>query len=491
MPWKDFTIVRGTVVMFSVVLAACMLTACSPWYMAYDIASDEDLAKRSAIPELRKALNDSTPDVRMAAATVLGRIGPGARDALPDLRDMLDDDSYAVREASAGAMARIIGPDWVSEADRDMMVLVYINRLGSADWTVRVDAANQLAQMGPAGADAVSALVAALLEEINYSYYWQQQYNKVRRAAANALGEMRFAARAANPSLIKASRFQDTGVRLEAVRALGKIGPKSIITEIKTSEENLPFAFMNFPDAEITVIGALKSALQDPDAAVRGEAANALGVFGVYADKTVPNLVNALSDKDMNDRRKAAQVLGRFGPKTDAAVEALVAALDDADAGVRQAAATALGNVHPDDQERVLPAITSKLRDPDKKVRLAADRTIAGFHPDNMAEVVKSRMQKVVSPVHSPAPEEAEAAPVVATIRALRIHPTVDVLNIRRMPGLSSRCIGKLEHNETAEVTETLSKWLKISKRDGTVGFVFKAYTEIVPETENMMHPVN
>ena len=482
MPLKHFAFVRGAAVVFATVLAVWLLTACAPWYRAYDIASDEDLKKISAIPELQKALKDSKPDVRVMAAQTIGRIGLNARSALPDLVDVLDDDRYEVRAAGADAIEKIIGPD-PGEEDRDLMVRVHINRLESKDWIARLNAANHLAEMGPEGADAVPALVSALLDKSD----WNSRYNEVRRAAAHALGEMRFAARAANPALIEASRFHDYDVRLEAVKALGKIGPKN----------------------DTSVIEALKASLKDPDFDVRREAANSLGGFEVYADSTVPNLVNALSDQDFDVRREAAHSLGRIGPKTDGTVEALVILLDDDYADVRKAATEALSNVSPDYREKVLPAILPRLDDTNEEVRLAAVNTIAKFrignepvfqaldrsaHEDQSFKVKKSALETLYvlkglgagTTVAERRPRPAVSAPVAVEAPVVlkktpaKIRSTVDVLNIRVMPSVNSRREGKLFPNEEAAVLETLTDWLKIKKPDGTTGYVFREYTEVV-----------
>ncbi|MFZ5562453.1 MAG: HEAT repeat domain-containing protein [Thermodesulfobacteriota bacterium] len=424
MPWKAHTIARSMAAIFGVFLAAWMLAACAPWHRSHDIAPNSDLTKASAIPGLQKALKDNAPNVRMEAAMALGEIGPNAREALPDLVAVLGDPMYKVREAAANAMERIIGTASGSEADKGLMVLVHINRLESEDWTARVNAASQLAQMGPAGADAIPALTSALLDEREWSYYWTQRYNEVRRAAAKAIGEMRFAARSARPALIKASKFQDPGVRLEAVSALGKIGTRS----------------------DSAIIEALKDSLKDDDGDVRRETANALGAFEVYADGNVPNLVKALSDKNVDARREAAQILDRFGPKTDSAADALIAALDDTDKEVRQTAA----------------------------------RTIARFGIGNQTVTVAP----LTLPVVRPASEKA-AAPMAITQPATKIRSTVNILNMRAMPGISSQCVGRLLQNETATVVETLTDWLKIRKADGTDGYVFKAYTVTVLGTED------
>ncbi|MFZ5564630.1 MAG: sister chromatid cohesion protein PDS5, partial [Thermodesulfobacteriota bacterium] len=469
MPGKIFYSIgaRGGVLMCAMVLAASILVSCAPWYQAYDIGSDEDLTKLSVVPELRKALRDEDPDVRMQAAMAIKRMGPDAKDAIPDLVDTLDDDDYDVRREAANAIEALLGISDkkekkdkdkeggkdLSDEGRDLMVMVYMNRLESKDWMTRRDAANHLAQMGPDAAKAVPALVAAMMDESD----WGRLYNEVRRSSARALGEMRYEARAANPALIKASTFHDYDVRLEAVKALGKIGPKS----------------------EATVIEALKVALKDSDFDVRREAANALGGFEVYADSTVPNLVKALSDMDFDVRREAAKSLGRIGPKTDAAVEALLKTTNDADADVRQAAVEALANVQPEDRAKVLPVVLLKLDDMDEDVRMTAVRTIAKFragdagtlaalervgHEDQSFTVKKAALEtlyvlkgvetgvrvadtKAKSPVRKVA--ASSGSRTADRTPAQTIHATVDALNIRELPSVSSRRVGKLHRNET------------------------------------------
>lgn len=43
----------------------------------------------SALPEVRKALRDPNPQIRVAAAAVVENIGPQAREAVPDLRSAI------------------------------------------------------------------------------------------------------------------------------------------------------------------------------------------------------------------------------------------------------------------------------------------------------------------------------------------------------------------------------------------------------------------
>jgi hypothetical protein len=114
--------------------------------------------------------------------------------------------------------------------------------------TDRRHAVERLAEIGPAAAEAVPALIEALRDSAD----------DVRQGAASALGKIGPAAAAAVPALIEALRDSNNDVRLEAVRALGEIGPCA-------------------PEA----VAALRGARRDSDEAVCRAAADALGKLRV------------------------------------------------------------------------------------------------------------------------------------------------------------------------------------------------------------------
>jgi hypothetical protein len=62
---------------------------------------------RPAVPELIKALQDESGDVREEAADILGHIGPDAREAVPALCKALSDPLQNVRSTAAHALKRI------------------------------------------------------------------------------------------------------------------------------------------------------------------------------------------------------------------------------------------------------------------------------------------------------------------------------------------------------------------------------------------------
>jgi HEAT repeat protein len=61
------------------------------------------------LPALLKVMKDISSSTKIAAATGVGRLGPGAKDAVPQLRRLLDDNDAEVRIAAADALGQI-GP---------------------------------------------------------------------------------------------------------------------------------------------------------------------------------------------------------------------------------------------------------------------------------------------------------------------------------------------------------------------------------------------
>jgi len=101
--------------------------------------------------------------------------------------------------------------------------------------------------------------------------------------------------------------------------------------------------------------------LGDADAAVRREAARALG--RLRAKRSSPALEKTLDDRDINVRLHAAHALGEIRSPTSAT--ALLGALGDAEYCVREEAAWALREI---DDPAVLPALAASLADSEADV---------------------------------------------------------------------------------------------------------------------------
>ena len=141
--------------------------------------------------------------------------------------------------------------------------------------------------------------------------------------APEAALALSFMGAAAVEPLRDALTSDETVVRREALRSLGKLRERASI------------------DPQI-IIPALLNALADPEPSVREIAVTYLGIVRDDPAKAVPGLIEALSDEDPTVRRSAATALGAYGAQARAAIPALQKAAADPDEDVQREAGRAL-----------------------------------------------------------------------------------------------------------------------------------------------------
>jgi len=173
---------------------------------------------------------------------------------------------------------------------------------------IRIEAAEDLGQIGPAAVAAVPALLK--LSE-------QDRDPLIRVEAAKAVAGIDSKNKTAIPILVEALNDKAGKVRKRAAECLGDVGPRGK-----------------------SAVAALLKALKDPDPAVSWAAIDALGQMGPGAEAAVPSLTEAL--KDASTRGAAVDALGQIGSKAKAAIPELEKVLKGDDKSVRWAAASAL-----------------------------------------------------------------------------------------------------------------------------------------------------
>jgi HEAT repeat protein len=156
-------------------------------------------AEERTISALAKAASDGDPEVRYRSIAVLSKIGPTAKASLPALKTALQDSEKQVRLRAALSICKIDPRDRSFEpvlisamregdgktlrevgemgANAGFAVPTLTALLGHGSPQVRVLAANDLAQIGPAAASATASLKAAK----------QDSNPRVMRAAEAAL----------------------------------------------------------------------------------------------------------------------------------------------------------------------------------------------------------------------------------------------------------------------------------------------------------------
>jgi HEAT repeat protein len=173
---------------------------------------------------------------------------------------------------------------------------------------VRVEAAEDLGQIGPAAADGV-ALLLALAE--------RDPDPLVRLEAAKAVAGIDPKNKTAIPLLVAALKDRNGKVRRRGAECLGDLGPRAR-----------------------SAVADLVQTVKDPDPTVSWAAIDALGQIGPDAAPAVPSLVEALRDR--GTRGAAVDALGQVGGKARDAVPALEQVLRGEDVPGRWAAASAL-----------------------------------------------------------------------------------------------------------------------------------------------------
>jgi HEAT repeat protein/S1-C subfamily serine protease len=216
----------------------------------------------------------------------------------------------------------------------------------------RIQACNQLGQMGSDAKAAVNALVAALSDKNEV----------VRRAAAEGLEQIGNMTQSQIDAVTQALRDDSAEVRLASVNALKRMGEEAD-----------------------SAVPALRQCLRDPDARVRIQALRTLAQLGPIAAKdqaTVPDISRALrEDKNHDVRSEAAVALGKMGQAAVPALPALEDALKDTNRDVRVNVLSTFEALGPD-AKPAISNLVAALKERDRDVRLGAISALGAMGPD-------------------------------------------------------------------------------------------------------------
>jgi len=226
--------------------------------------------KRDAVPVCAWVLRTAPePESRWRAADALARMGKDATAAAPELVAALADDDPLVR----GVAVRAVG-ELAPDVPGGVQALVRM--------LPDVEAMRAIARFGPAGSDAVPALVAALKHD-DPTVRWQ---------AARALGKIGAPSVQGVPEMARLTISDPEAlVREHAAEALGDVGP--------AAAEGIP---------------ALVKALHDPVARVRRDAVRALGQMGSAAMGVLADVRALEQDLDADVRAAATRAIRLIDP---------------------------------------------------------------------------------------------------------------------------------------------------------------------------------
>lgn len=419
-----------------------VLRSDNPYYICAEadsaIAAINPVSKAD-VPALIVALKSSDEHTRWCAIMSLGRIASNASDAIPALFVLLNSSDRTMRYLSALALSGI-------DPYAPGLVSVLAEALACPNLWIRHSAACALGKLGPEAKDAVPALIDALGEQ-----------TVVRIAAIDTLSKIGTPANTAIPALIEllhgsvdgaplstlemlggtlatyaegATRFMsalktcDQTLKLDVIRALGKIGAKSpemldfwcfflgdpddILFSLATSalgdmrmKTIAPALSAFLSDSNVWVRYHVAKALvriypdnedvlpvlhdlavnADYEAALRFHAADILWQCGITTTEVVPLLVEALSGNSDYPVLAAAELLAKIEPESKAAMAVLVGELESGDMSRQIQSAIAISRVGPN-AKTAAPALLPLLESADTETFIAATEALGQIGAD-------------------------------------------------------------------------------------------------------------
>lgn len=284
------------------------------------------------LERLVEHIETGTEDEAKAAADEIVERKNRAWKVISFLTDIVADPDSPNRLIAAETLHRL-------EASSEEVIAVLTVAAGDADRQLRHVALHALSDLGPAAESATDTVMGQL----------SAPDAETRRLAARALGNIDFINIRAEDALVTALEDTEPAVRSAALAALVKVG-----AELPGNALEMLTSFMKSGDTgvrtdAIKALGMLGSeaeqalpvieaAMTDGAREVRYNAAWALGRMGdAHPERIVPLLATALeADEDEDVRIQSAWALGQMGEHARAASAVLYAALEDPELGVRR-----------------------------------------------------------------------------------------------------------------------------------------------------------
>lgn len=359
----------------------------------------------NSVPTLVPLLDDTEPDVRIQALTILGDLGPDAKAAMTNVAKLTVDPNPLVRGVANQALAKI-DPDTNGAVKilKEMLKhqdpairLQGLDKLGrlearavaalpdliplteDPEWLIRQNTILVIRGIGPAAKESVPALTKAC----------KDKDVRVRRVAAGTLGYVGADARDAVPVLGELLQDDDRGVADAAVTSLNAFGPdgKPAVKALLDYTKKQAIRTKGVTQCSLRWMGAeaaagLAEGLGDTNPSVRFWAITHLASMGPEAEPALPAIRKALADESPSVRGGAARCLWALGPRAHPVMDDLIAmvAKPGADRAVDPVTAIRFIGLDSKDVERVLELT----RNPTPEVRTAAVRALIAGGEDGL-----------------------------------------------------------------------------------------------------------
>ncbi len=338
------------------------------WRSAID---DLESMGQDAVPTLAELLRSHDPFRRLAAATVLERLGRQASPAAPMLIRALIDRYRSVRETSTKALLAI-GPSCVP---------LLLESLRSGDRRMRIRVADALGEFGEDAAAAAQTFRSmAMGGDVG-----------LRRAGLEGLSRVAPADEATFVLLMEATESPEYEIWSTARRGVGRCGrsPVTYLWDRLASPDPLVRSaairvLEGLSELALQSLPVLLRAVRDPQEDVRRAAASALAAIDPKSETTLRAILSAVELKPVWAPSAFGDALGRCDLWNRDLLAIVLDAMARSDPDVRACAARALSKdgLHP---KQIVPPLTRAIDDPVRQVRLAALETLANVRAADCA----------------------------------------------------------------------------------------------------------
>jgi HEAT repeat protein len=257
----------------------------------------------------------------------------------------------------------------------------------SKDLALQHEVVITLGRIGPAAAAAVPALTMTL----------DSKSTIIRHSAMHALRNIGSASKSAIPKLSQLAREKDPLLSVAAAWALVGIDPDNgalvksalpvLVSALNNKSEDIRSdAVAALGEVGAAAVSAVAAKLGDSNSDVCMRACDALAAIGVPAASAAPKLIAKLDDRDANVCWHAARALGAIGGDAEKAVPVLAKLLKHSSTPVRGHAASAIGRFG-GNAKAAVPQLAATLRDEDATIRAAAARALGAIGPNAKAAV--------------------------------------------------------------------------------------------------------
>ncbi|MFO0964679.1 MAG: HEAT repeat domain-containing protein [Gemmataceae bacterium] len=287
------------------------------------------------LPTLIEGLKNESPAIRAQALQALQQMGPAASSAGVAIVALLEDPEANVRQHALWAIqnirpeAKLVMPALVkmmkhSDVGLRQQAVWALQNMGGDLKAVKDDVVallktddvnlrtNIMPLLGRMGEDGVNLLMDGL----------EDKEPQVRWTAAQALQNLRGAAKPALPALVKHLGDDNQNVRVNCVFALTNMGNEGVDALLKAVPD------LKHEDARVNAMQNL--------------------IYGPHRAKVVPLVLEGLKSKAAGMRLSCVHMVQNIGRFPDAIPSLEKILTDDTDANIRQASAFALGNQGPD-----------------------------------------------------------------------------------------------------------------------------------------------